>query len=164
MMRKCLWIIPLLLLSAAVGVPAAHADTYQYTFDLNPVIQTSTPVIFDTTGPIALGVVYPTISGSIFPFTVSTFEVTNADVLEVGGSLSSSLAAFTSITSGSEVLTDMSNLFIGTLSVTDLTPAPVPEIDPTTALSPFALLAGAAMILRGRRKRLPEPLGTSMAS
>ena len=35
--------------------------------------------------------------------------------------------------------------------VTQAQPAGVPEIDPTSSLSPLALLVGAAMIIRGRR-------------
>jgi hypothetical protein len=36
---------------------------------------------------------------------------------------------------------------------TTLMAAPVPEIDPTTATSAVALLAGAALVIRGRRKK-----------
>jgi hypothetical protein len=31
--------------------------------------------------------------------------------------------------------------------------APVPKIDPTSATSAVALLAGAALVIRGRRKK-----------
>jgi hypothetical protein len=36
---------------------------------------------------------------------------------------------------------------------TALMAAPVPEIDPTTAMSAVALLAGAVLVIRGRRKK-----------
>lgn len=35
-------------------------------------------------------------------------------------------------------------------------PTSAPEIDPTSALAPLALLGGAVMIIRGRRKQLPQ--------
>ena len=146
----------------ATSPKPAHADTYQYTFDLNPLIAPSTPIVFDTTGPIALGSVYSVISGSIASVAASTFEVDPSDNLIIGvGRLSAPLLSFTAITSGSEVLDDDIDSYIGTLYAIDTTPViitPVPEIDPTTALSAFTLLAGAVMILRGRRKRLPEPI------
>ena len=42
-------------------------------------------------------------------------------------------------------------LILGTS--TALMAAPVPEIDPTTATSAVVLLAGAALVIRGRRKQ-----------
>jgi len=160
MMRKSLWIIPLLLLSAAVGVPAAHADTFQYTFDLNPVLAASTPVIFDTTGPIVLGTTYTVISGSILSVPVLAFEVTGADLLEVGGSLSASLSAFTAITSGSEALIDTSNFDVGTLFATDTTTATSAPEPNGFSLLLIGLVALGTFVAVSKRKSL----GTSTAS
>ena len=42
-------------------------------------------------------------------------------------------------------------LVLGTSTV--LMANPVPEIDPTTASSTVALLVGAALVIRGRRKK-----------
>ena len=38
-------------------------------------------------------------------------------------------------------------------TATTLQATPVPEIDPTSAIAPAALLAGAVLIIRGRIKR-----------
>jgi hypothetical protein len=44
-------------------------------------------------------------------------------------------------------------LVLGTSTVLMAGPAVTPEIDPTTAMSAVALLAGAALVIRGCRKK-----------
>ena len=44
-------------------------------------------------------------------------------------------------------------LVLGTSTVLMAIPTSVPEIDPTTATAAVALLAGAALVIRGRRKK-----------
>jgi len=67
MMRISFFITAALLVVGAVGVPAAHADTYQYTFTFSSSYFSgeATPIVFDTTGPISFGTVYAPISGSL---------------------------------------------------------------------------------------------------
>jgi hypothetical protein len=43
-------------------------------------------------------------------------------------------------------------LILGTTTTLQATPL-VPEIDPTSAIAPAALLAGAVLVIRGRFKR-----------
>ena len=44
-------------------------------------------------------------------------------------------------------------LVLGTSTVLMASQVAVPEIDPTTATAAVALLAGAALVIRGRRKK-----------
>ncbi len=44
-------------------------------------------------------------------------------------------------------------LVIGIASVAAATPAAVPEIDPGSGMSALALVSGAVMLFRGRRKQ-----------
>jgi hypothetical protein len=168
MMRKSLWIIPLLLLSAAVGVPAAHADTYQYTFTFTSSFFSgeTTPIVFDTTGPISLGDYYAPISGSLgvdsgedvtrFGIGVGVpgqdeidYFIANGD----SGGLNSG-EVIPLITSGSESIPFAGVGTLGTLSVIDLTA--VPEIDPHNSISALALLIGVVLVIRGRRSKTHE--------
>ena len=169
MIRKSLWAISLLLLSAAVGVPAAHADTYQYTFTFNSGFFSgeATPIVFDTTGPITLGTDYAPISGSVgagFGGTVTEFGtgvvVPGKDSIDFETATTplegiNAGAVIPLITSGSEVVPYFAGGSMGTLSVIDLTT--VPEIDPHNSISALALLIGAVLVIRGRRsKTQPE--------
>jgi hypothetical protein len=43
-------------------------------------------------------------------------------------------------------------LLIGTAGIAGATPAPVPEIDPGSGMSALALLSGALLVFRARRK------------
>jgi hypothetical protein len=156
--KKTLWIV-LVLLAAAIVASPAHADVYQYTFDLSPFIAPSTPVVFDTTGPIALNTSYSVLSGTILTFPITFFEVTSADLLEVGNVFASSLASFTPITSGSEVIDDASHFPIGTLSATDITPTSTPEPN-SLGLLLMGLAALGILAAVSRRKSL----GASLAS
>ena len=157
--KKTLWIALVIVAAATVASPA-HADTYQYTFDLNPVLAPSTPIIFDTTGPLSLGTDYSVISGSINSISASTFEVNGSDDLLIGGLLFSPLSAFTAITSGNEVLDDTSDFDIGTLSVTDTTPATSAPEPNSLSLLLIGLVALGTLAAVSKRKSL----GTSMAS
>jgi hypothetical protein len=78
-MRKSLWIVPLLLLSAAIGSTTARADTtYSATFTCNSPC-TSTP-----TSP---GVTFPTAPGPTAPFSVTWDNITFNNFQLLSGNL-----------------------------------------------------------------------------
>lgn len=51
------------------------------------------------------------------------------------------------------VIAAVTVLVLGTATVSMAGGPTVPEIDPTTGLAAVALIAGAALIIRGRRKK-----------
>ena len=71
MMRKSLWIVPLLLLSAAVGVPAAHADTiFNVTGTFNDGATLSGTITINTTAGMVTALdLTTTETGAMGPYT-----------------------------------------------------------------------------------------------
>jgi len=167
-MRKSLWIVPLLLLSAAIGSTTARADTFDYTIS---GADTASIAITETGGVIGA------ISGTFDGATINALlapgtYVGNDNAYNPGTLVDIDGVSFTLLAPDTYGATYINLYLIGQLNTSQgasittdpvqtsgdtfaLSPS-VPELNPTTGSSAFVLLACAALILRGRRP-LPTP-------
>jgi len=183
-MPKSLWVVPLLV-SAAIGLFArpAKADqideinftvtvssgvqsgdvfTGSYTYDATTLASTGTSHLlsFAFTDPAWSG---NTLSSSFLtqanyalnPFTFN-------DQLNVffapGTGTNDAFRIFgTSFSYGTTIVDGTSFSLSGAGSATYSAPSTVPEIDPRNATSALALLLGAVLVVRGRRRKMTQP-------
>ncbi len=168
-MRKSLWIVPLLFLSAAICSTTARADT-------------STITRYRSAGrthPSAAGTVL-TYDATTQQFTTPSFSLTfegNMYTMDLAATPDADNPPTTDTTSWivdpssdiriyDTVTADFlyqSTTIVGPTAVGDglitftATSAPVPEIDPATGISALTLLVGAVLIIRGSRRKLSQP-------
>jgi hypothetical protein len=176
MMRKSLWIVPLLLLFAAIGSTTAHADTlFTYTYSFTGTNGTSFSFTTDPLSVAALGPEIPASDLAAFSLgsaysscTLSDFQLDNgpvtASITIQGSSCNLGNPAAVGVVDGTITNADFSTP--GTYGFEGLSPlgpgadsltvTAVPEIDPQNATSALALLIGAILVIRGCRP-MPTP-------
>ena len=183
MMRKSLWIVPLLLLSAAVGVPAAHADTiFNVTGTFNDGATLSGTITINTTAGMVTALdLTTTETGAMGPYTgiggqggTGTapnyyYVFTNmsgysldlyfpvSTLVGYAGSSLCGLAAPCDYDTTGELSSSLTSgqQFIDGLQSGAV--AAVPEIDPRNTTSALTLLVGAVLVIRGRRRKMTQP-------
>ena len=167
MMRKSMWIIPLLLLSAAIGSTTAYADSFDY-YSISfsganaPTAAVGTVLTYDaTTQEFTSPNFSLTYEGSeytehIAP-TPDAFNPPTGDQIEwVTAGPTASIVIFDE-TAGDALYVSGPTSPVATAGLGLVTLSAVPEIDPQNATSALALLIGAVLIIRGRRRKMAQP-------
>jgi hypothetical protein len=166
-MRKSLWIVPLLFLSAAIGSTTARADSFDYysiafSGPNAPAAAAGTVLTYDaTTQQFTTPSFSLTFEGNVY--TVDLFPTPDADNPPTIDSIFWTATLTRPIVIFDNTIGD--DLYFATTPETTATAAnggvtltatsaPVPEIDPTTGISALTLLVGAVLIIRGRRWKL----------
>jgi hypothetical protein len=150
-------------ISTLAITPAGAAGTLTFNTSGNPGVSLTgtdfTVMLYGATNTIVTGT---TLNTGVYTFNSASDYF---GVATVGGTTGFGCTAGQTCNTGSNPL-DVTTINVAasgviTVSSSSLelvakqtTPAGVPEIDPTSAMSPLALLAGAAMMIRGRRKKI----------
>jgi hypothetical protein len=165
MMRKSLWIVPLLFLFAAIGSTTARADTFDY-YSIS---------FSGADAPTAAGTVL-TYDATTQHFTTPSFSLTfegNVYTMDLDSSGAGPEAdnpptndsIIWAVYINNRMYIDDPDTSVVLYTATQpefsatanggviLTAVAAPEIDPTTATSALALLIGVVMVLRGRRSK-----------
>jgi hypothetical protein len=159
-------LVAVILTGLSIGAGTASADTVTYTFTGAGEVAGTNFTYVDTAGFLTLSTteLTPTTSTNLVeglvdqgPLLGIAFAPGALDLFTTGNSESTiTVDAYTVDSDKTETLTGTPFTFDdGSLVITS-TATPVPEIDPTSALAPLALLACALLILRGRRQPLPD--------
>jgi len=170
-MRKSFWIVPLLLLSTAIGSTTARADTIDdYSISFSgadaPTVAAGTVLTYDvTTQQFTTPSFQVTFEGVVFTenlysgFTPpETDTPPTSDVIGWRGEEVSPGTEELFINDATTVNTLYSSVPTSTVdaahAVGMVSLTLVPEIDPQNATSALALLIGAILIIRGRRRKM----------
>lgn len=171
-MRRFLWIL-LAVFVVAIGAPVAHADPVIFAVTgsvtdgsiISGTITIDTTVGDITAADVIFGAPASTTQTNVF-FQAQNFFFVNGYGVDIRNT-SNTIAFLFSIPDGGTLVgyaggsTVQGNLFnlstqTGYDVLTAFTLTDVPEINPSNAMAPLALLAGVILILRGRRK-IPTP-------
>ena len=169
-MRKSLWIVPLLFLSAAIGSTTARADSFDY-YSISfggpnaPMAAAGTVLTYDaTTQQFTTPSFSLTFEGNMYTMDLAaTPDADNPPTTDTTSWIvdpSSDIRIYDTVTAD---FLYQSTTIVGPTAVGDglitftATSAPVPDIDPATGISALTLLVGAVLIIRGSRRKLSQP-------
>jgi hypothetical protein len=170
MMRKSLWIVPLLLLSAGIGSTTARADSFDY-YSISfggpnaPTAAAGTVLTYDaTTQQFTTPSFSLTFEGNVYTMDLATTPDADnpptTDPISWMADPSNDLRIYDTTTTDflyqSTTIVTPAAVGDGLITLT-ATSAPVPEIDPTTGISALTLLVGAVLVIRGRRRTMTQP-------